>query len=425
MPQLSAVDPLQHNAFAPDSAYAYSRLGLSLLAGTFAGAGMWAVIVVLPSVQQEFGVSRAAASLPYTLTMFGFAFGTIGLGRAADRFGIALPLLFAGVTLGAGFLLAAAAPNLAVFSIAHLLLIGIGAGGGFAPMMADISHWFVKRRGLAVVVVASGNYAAGALWPLFMNWTLPQIGWRGTYAVLGLLVAVVVAGASPFMRRRPSATMIAEADQATRTALSASGISPRLLMALLIIAGFACCTAMAMPQVHIVAYCGDLGYGAARGAQMLSLMLFLGIISRVGSGIVADAIGGAPTLLIGSFMQGLALLLYLYFDGLASLFVVSGVFGLFQGGIVPMYAVICRELLPPRQAGAKIGVVVSATIFGMAFGGYFSGVIFDFTRSYRAAFLNGVFWNAVNLAAVCYLLWRQKGHAPGFGSPAQGVSSPG
>ena len=134
-------------------------------------------------------------------------------------------------------------------------------------------------------------------------------------------------------------------------------------MALLMVAGFSCCAAMSMPQVHIVAYCGDLGFGATRGAQMLSLMLFLGVVSRIGSGFVADAIGGMATLLIGSMMQGLALVLYLYFDGLISLFVVSGVFGLFQGAaLCRCMRVICRELMPPREAGAKIGLVVSATI---------------------------------------------------------------
>ena len=146
---------------------------------------------------------------------------------------------------------------------------------------------------------------------------------------------------------------------------------------------------------------------------MLSLMLFLGIISRIGSGFVSDVIGGTATLLIGSFMQGVALLLYLYFNGLTSLFVVSGIFGLFQGGIVPMYAVICRELLPPREAGAKIGIVVSATIFGMAFGGYFSGVIFDLTSSYRMAFLNGVLWNALNFTVVGWLFWRRRNRTRG------------
>ena len=119
--------------------------------------------------------------------------------------------------------------------------------------------------------------------------------------------------------------------------------SPYALQVLLCIAGVACCVAMAMPQVHIVAYCGDLGYGVARGAEMLSMMLGFGIVSRIGSGFIADRIGGVATLLLGSVLQGVALFLYLWFDGLVSLYVISALFGLFQGGIVPSYAIIVRE----------------------------------------------------------------------------------
>jgi MFS family permease len=395
--------------YAPDGPYALARLGLSLLIATLVGAGMWGVLVVLPQAQVEFGVDRASASLPYTLMMCGLAFGTIVLGRMADRSGFVVPLILAGSVEGLGFLLAARAPNLMVFSAAHVL-IGIGTGTGFGPLMADISHWFVRRRGLAVVVVASGNYVAGVIWPLLMNLAIPLVGWRGAYAGIGLVIAATVLPLALLMRRRPSAATIAEAERAIVAARAEVGLSPRLLLALLVLAGFCCCVAMSMPQVHIVAYCGDLGYGVARGAEMLSLMLSLGIVSRIGSGFVADVIGGSATLLIGSFMQGVALLLYLWFDGLTSLFVVSGIFGLFQGGIVPMYAVICRELLPPREAGAKL--VVSATIFGMAFGGYFSGVIFDFTSSYRMAFLNGVLFNAFNFTIVGWLFLRRRKRAP-------------
>ena len=163
---------------------------------------------------------------------------------------------------------------------------------------------------------------------------------------------------------------------------------------------------MSMPQVHIVAYCGDLGYGVARGAEMLSLMLGLGIVSRLASGLLSDRIGGVRMLLIGSVMQALALALYLFFNGLTSLYAISAIFGLFQGGIVPMYAVIIREYLPPREAGVRIGLVMGATIFGMAFGGWASGLIFDLTASYRMAFLNGLAWNAINLAVAVWLLSR-------------------
>ena len=410
MNQISSL-PQSADRYAPDGVYAFTRLGLSLLIATLIGAGMWAVIVVLPPAQLDFGVDRSAASIPYTLMMCSLAFSTIALGRLTDRFGIVLPLLISAVTMGAGFVLAGYAQNLAVFATAHVL-IGVGAGTGFGPMMADISHWFVKRRGVAVVVVASGNYFAGTIWPLLMSFTIPLIGWRVTYAGIGIIVAALVLPLALAMRRRPSAAVYEQAEAATEAARADVGIPPRLLLLLLIAAGFSCCVAMSMPQVHLVAYCGDLGYGVARGAEMLSVMMLLGIVSRIGSGFVADAIGGSATLLIGSFMQGVALLLYLYFNGLESLFIVSGIFGLFQGGIVPMYAVICRELLPPRRAGAAIGLVVSATILGMAFGGYFSGVIFDLTSSYRMAFLNGVLWNAFNFAIVSWLFWRRRRGQP-------------
>jgi MFS family permease len=177
---------------------------------------------------------------------------------------------------------------------------------------------------------------------------------------------------------------------------------------LLCIAGVACCVAMAMPQVHIVAYCGDLGYGAARGAEMLSLMLGFGIISRVGSGFVADRIGGLKTLLLGSVLQGSALLLYLMFDGLGSLYVISALFGLFQGGIVPSYAIIVREHFAPRQAGARLGILLMATLGGMALGGWMSGFIFDLTGSYHIAFLNGLAWNLLNGCIVLWLVLRRR-----------------
>jgi len=187
-------------------------------------------------------------------------------------------------------------------------------------------------------------------------------------------------------------------------------LSTNALTAILALASIACCVAMSMPQVHIVAYCGDLGYGVARGAEMLSLMLGFGIISRIGSGFLADRIGGIATLLIGSVAQGTALLFYLFFDSLTSLFIISAMFGLFQGGIVPSYAIIVREAMPASQAATRVGIVIFASVFGMSFGGWISGVIFDATGSYAAAFLNGVAWNLVNVTIMVSLLIRSRGY---------------
>ena len=186
------------------------------------------------------------------------------------------------------------------------------------------------------------------------------------------------------------------------------GLPPNLLQLLLCIAGVGCCVAMAMPQVHIVAYCTDLGFGAARGAEMLSLMMGFGIASRLLSGWISDHIGGLHTLLLGSLLQGVALLLFLPFDGLVPLYVVSAMFGLFQGGIVPSYALIVREYFAPQQAGARVGMVLMATMLGMALGGWLSGAIFDWTGSYHAAFLNGLAWNLLNVGIVGSLVYRAR-----------------
>jgi MFS family permease len=179
---------------------------------------------------------------------------------------------------------------------------------------------------------------------------------------------------------------------------------PNTLQALLMLAGLACCVAMSMPQVHIVAYCGDLGYGAARGAQMLSLMLGFGVVSRLASGLIADRIGGLGTLILGSVLQCLALFLYLPFDGLASLYVIAALFGLSQGGIVPSYALIVREYFPAREAGARVSLVLMFTVLGMALGGWLSGEIYDLTGAYKWAFLNGIAWNLLNMGVAFWLL---------------------
>jgi MFS family permease len=387
-----------------DGAYAWTRLGISLALATLGGVGMWGVIVVLPQVQVEFGVDRADASLPYTATMLGFAVGNLLVGRMIDRVGFMIPSLISAVAMGIGFILAALSPSITMLTIIQGLLIGVGSASTFGPLIADISHWFDKRRGMAVAAAACGNYMAGALWPMAMQPFLLSEGWRATYLGIGIVCIVTMVPLCLMLSRKP--VKEGGAGFVAPPPVKDIGMSPRAIQALLVIAGVGCCVAMSMPQVHIVAYCADLGYGVARGAEMLSLMLATGIISRLGSGILADRIGGIKTLLIGSVLQGLSLLFYIPFDGLASLYVVSAMFGLAQGGIVPCYAIIVREYMPAREAGQRVGIVIMATILGMALGGWMSGYIYDQTGSYAAAFLNGIAWNLVNVTAITLLLWR-------------------
>jgi MFS family permease len=396
-----------------DSAYSWVRLAISVLIGTIGSVGMWAVVVVLPAVEVDFDVARAEASLPYTATMLGFAAGNVLIGRHVDRFGIALPIALAAVALGLGFILAALSGNIMLFTIAQGALIGIGSSATFGPLIADVSHWFWRRRGIAVAAAASGNYLAGALWPPVIQFFMSGAGWRATFIGIGIFCILTMVPLALCLRRpapREEGTIVGSLPRGI--ADGSSPLSPRTLQILLVLAGLGCCVAMSMPQVHIVAYCVDLGFGPARGAEMLSLMLAGGIVSRLASGFLADRIGGVRTLLLGSVLQGLSLILYLPFDGLVSLYVVSLVFGLSQGGIVPSYAIIVREYLPAREAGQRVGIVIMATIFGMAFGGWLSGWLYDFTGSYRAAFLNGIAWNLLNIAVMLTILFRTRRPAP-------------
>lgn len=403
-----------------DSPTAAWRLLTTLGLVTLGNSGMYVVSVVLPAVQTEFGVSRGAASLPYTLMMVGLGLGGIFTGRLADRHGIARVLVVGAVAVLAGYLWAATAGNVWSFGLAHALLGFLGGSATFAPLMADTTLWWHKRRGIAVAICASGNYVAGALWPPLAQWGIEHYGWRPTYLALGLICGVGMVLLSLRMRQRPPAVQPAAPGAAGHAVACERpfGLSPAHAQWLLCVAGVACCVAMAMPQVHIVAYCTDLGYGPARGAEMLSLMLASGIASRLVSGWICDHIGGVRTLLLGSVLQGLALLLFLPFDGLASLYVVSALFGLFQGGIVPAYAIIVREHFAPREVGARVGAVIMATMLGMALGGWMSGWIFDVTGSYHAAFLNGIGWNLLNLSIAGWLFLRTRTRHPTQARPA-------
>jgi len=401
----ASIEAGPHPASEIDSSYAWMRLAVALAIGTVGSVGMWSFVVALPAVQADFGVARGAASLPFTLTMVGFGGGGILMGRLADRFNILVPIIAGATLLAAGYLLSGIAASLWQFALAQGL-IGLGASGSFGPLMSDISHWFTRRRGIAVAIVSCGNYLSGVIWPPIIQHFIASHGWRPTQIAVGIVCIVLIPPLAFGMRRKAPAHPAAHGGVTPTGKREELGISSNTLMVLLFIAGIACCVAMSMPQVHIVAYCGDLGYGPARGAEMLSMMLGFGLISRVTGGFIADRIGGVGTLLLSSVLQGVALLLYVFFDGLFSLYVISALFGLFQGSIVPMYAIIVREYFAPQEAGTRLGVVLLATLGGMALGGWMSGLIFDLTGSYQTAFLNGLAWNLLNVSIVTWLLFR-------------------
>jgi MFS family permease len=400
-----------------DSGYAWVRLAASLGLTTVGCAGMYVCMVGMPAYGTDFGIGRAAASLPFTLVMLGFGVGGIAIGWLVDRLGIVRPLAGATVLLAASFAIAARVDSFAAFAALHFMIGAMGCAAVFSPLLADISHWFERRRGFAIAICASGNYLAGTLWPPVVEALFAASGWRETYLVFALLSVVLMLPLLLVLRRPPPPAheQVAGGSAGSPAVL---GLTPGALVALLCVAGVGCCMAMAMPQAHVVALAVDLGLDAARGAQMLSVMFGFGVLSRLAFGVLSDRIGGLATLLVGSTLQCIALALFLAVDGERSLFIVCALFGLFQGGIVPCYALIVREYFPAAEAGARTGVVIFATLMGMVGGAWASGAIFDATGSYDAAFLHGVAWNLLNMAIIGHLLIRARRAASGGTTPA-------
>ena len=398
-------DVHNNDTFLVDSASAWCRLGVVLVMSVVVGVGMWSIVVILPAVQIDLDLTRSQASLPYVFTMMGYGLGGIVFGRFSDKYGIYKTVVAGIVMMSVGYVSASFATGVGLLCVSQGLLIGIGTSTTFAPLIAHVSHWFDRRKGAAVGIIASGQYLSGAIWPTVLESSVQGYGWQQTYWFVGLIVLVLALPLSLVLRKIP-ATNKSVAGSRNDWDQKDIPVSPAWLIALLMVAIFCCCIAMSMPQVHMVAFCGDLGFGAATGAKMLSVMLAFGVVSRLGFGWLSDHIGGLKTVFIGVFLQGIGLALFLIFDTLVSLYVISALFGLFQGGIVPAYALAVREYLPQRVAGERVGMVMMASLLGMALGGWIPGYLFDLTGSYDIAFVNGLIWNALPLLFIGWLIIR-------------------
>ena len=387
-----------------DTLKSWFRLIVLFIIGVIGTVGMWSVVVVLPALETEFNIDRGNASLLYATTMVGFGLGNFLIGKITDKIGIRIPIVIAIMTLISSYLLATVSTE-----FWHLLILqvfmGLAAATFFGPSMADIGNFFETRRGLAVSIIASANYVAGASWPLVISYFLNFSDWRDVYLYIALICLIIMVPLVLILKNN----IASHSDTSLNSNFQNhkfNNLSSRKLQNLLMLAGVGCCVAMAMPQVHIVALCVDSGFGLNVGAEVLSVMLFSGMISRVAFGFLSDKIGPIFTLFIGSLLQMLALVFFIPFDSQFSLYIVSLMFGLSQGGIVPAYAMIVRKYLPIEEVGERVGLVIMATIVGMGLGGWMSGEIYDLTQSYKLAFVNGILWNLTNVIIVTFIMWK-------------------
>lgn len=363
------------------------------------------LFVALKPIAADLGTARAIPSLGYSLLMVGAGVGGIAMGRWMDRHGVVQPVLFGSVMICLGALLASQAEGQWSLFIATGLLMGLlGKAAMIAPLVANVTRWFDRRRGFAVAIITSGQGLAGAIWPTVVQHFNDLVGWRGTFLYFGVFAAATMVPAAFLLRPRPPIAVSDRPAGEPRTDdRRVLDLPPHIAQAMLWLAVVGCCTAMSVPIVHLVSYVTDQGYTLEQGAHVLSVLFVAAFLSRLGFGMLADRIGPIPTLLIGSASMAAILLAFAFTTSYAGLFIAALLFGLGFSGIMPCYPLIIRLLFPVGQAGGRIAAQYMFAAGGMAFGGWIGGMVFDLTGSYSPAFLVAFAFNAMNFMVMAII----------------------
>ncbi|MSP48081.1 MAG: MFS transporter [Alphaproteobacteria bacterium] len=395
---------------------------ISMLVMGIGFGGPYVTIVALKPIAAEFDWPRSIPSFASAVTYIGAGLGGILMGWYADRVGVAWVVLIGATMIGLGAIVASYAEGMGQLYFAHGVLFGFfGNATTFAPLMANITRWFDRRRGVAVAVVGSGQSIGGMVWPPILRYSVDEFGWRSTMFWWGVLAISAMVPLCFLLRHRPPVSPVRPGVRVPEKGDLVLGLPGNLVQLLLCLAIAGCCVAMAMPMTHIVAYCTDLGISAARGAEMLSLLLGSAFLSRLYWGQLSDRIGGLKTILYGGAGQAVALAFYIFVDGVVPLYVLSMAFGLAFGGIVPAYSLVIREVFPLSDIGWRMGALYLFGTLGMALGAWLGGVIFDAVLDYKPAFLTGVLFNLANVAIIGWLVWRRRGHQGGGVAAIQGA----
>lgn len=378
----------------------------------------WIAPVALRRIAAEADDLRSIPALAGALVWLGIGCGGIPLAWLAERVGVRWTAIAGALAIGIGLSLSTLGPGWPLY-IGHGLFIGfLGIAGINAPLYVYVCHWFDLRRGSALALISSGSYIAGALWPPLFERAIAHVGWRQTmllYAALQL--AVIVPLAAWFFGRPPQPLQPPVAPGSTTPGQArVLGWPPNLVFALLAAASALCCVPMAIPQAHLIAFCGDIGIGAAHGAAMVSVLLAAAFVSRQGWGWLADRIGGLRTAFIGSACQTVAMAGFLLTQDEIGLFAVAAAFGAGFSGLVPAYVLTLRELFPAAEASWRIPTLLLISGGGMALGGWLGGILYDYFAFYGPAFAAGILFGLLNLAVLGLLVWRQR--------PAAGIPVP-
>jgi MFS family permease len=382
---------------------------IALAVLTISYGGPLVTVVAMKPIAAEFGAARSAPALAVSLTYIGSGLGGILMGWISGRVGVRRVVIGCGTMLATGLAVASFGGLWSLY-LCNLLLVGLlGSAGMFSPIMAYLTRWFDDHRGSAVALVSSGQYVAGALWPLALQLAVGTLGWRRTMLLYAaLVVGTIVPMAALFFRTPPASSSPGVESARADAGGPVLGLPPNLVLGLLALAIFCCCVTMAMPLSHMVAFCSDIGIGPAHGAAMLSTQLAIGFVAQQMWGWLADRLGGLRTILCASASMAVAMIGFLVTQNEVGLFSVSAIFGLAFGGLIPGYILTVRALFPAEEANWRIPIVMFPGALGMAAGGWLAGIMYDEFGFYAPAFAAGIGFNLLNVAVIAPLVLRER-----------------
>lgn len=367
--------------------------------------GMSAYVVPLETL---YGWDRADVSLINVAGIVGMAFGGLMMGPLADRFGTRPVVLAGSVVLGAAYMTSALADQLWQFYALMFVAGFFGAAAIFAPVMALVGKWFPVGAGLAIGIASAGQALGQGGVPFGSAVLIKSFGVSGAFAITGGLMLLLLLPLAAMLRPAESA------QGASASAMSEASYPPiRLVVPMMCVAIFLCCTCMSVPLMHLVPHIQGRGYTADQAGGVIFLMLMVGILGRVAFGKLADLIGAIPAYMTATAWMTLLIYGFILINDLSSFYLYAPIYGFGYAGVMTGVLTTIAANTPPSRRGFAMGIINMFGWFGHANGGFLGGYLYDMTADYAVAYGMAATAGALNLIIVGTLLWKIKGSRAG------------
>jgi len=388
------------NGADPGIFYGYFIVGLSFIILMMMWGSYYSFGVFFKPLLAEFGWTRAMVSGATSLAMLISGLIAVAMGSLTDRFGPRLVLTVCGLSLGIGYFLMSKVTAAWQLYLFYGIIIGIGMGGAFIPLVSTVARWFVKKRGAMTGIIVAGVGIGAMFAPPVAVRLISIFGWRISYMIMGCVVLVVIVIATQFIKRDPSLMgltalgenkQISEKEMVGEPIIKANDLTLReavytgkfwAFTAMFFCFGFCVLTIM----VHIVPYALELGFSPAESANMLATIGGVSILGKILLGLTSDSIGNRNIILISFILLSLAMLWLLTAKVIWMLFLFSALFGFAYGGTVAVNSPLVADLFGLNSHGLIFGVAGVGFNLGGAAGPLLTGHIFDITGNYQSAF---------------------------------------